>query len=117
MAKVTNLSAEATVERNVLKYLNNLPGTKAVKWSQEGRQKGNPDIICSHFGMMVLIEMKKEGEKQELLQVVTMEEWAKTGAITLVATRLEHVKELMELLIQERSNAIMELEEKLDENN
>lgn len=110
--KVINLSRESAAERQILDYLNSLPNTKAVKWSQEGRQKGNPDILCSHHGMMILIETKQVGKVQSLLQSVTMDEWRATGVITCVATELDHVKPMMEDIMRERSKIIEELEGK-----
>ena len=117
MPKIINLSKEATTEKNVLRYLNGLPYTKAVKWSQEGRQKGNPDIICCHHGIMILIELKREGEVQELLQIVTMDEWKAVGCITCVATKLEHVKAMMDHIMLEESIMMDELNEKEKEDN
>lgn len=96
-----NLSKEATIERNIIAYLNNLPMTKAVKWSQEGRSKGHPDIICCHSGLMILIEVKRPGKVQDMLQEVTMDEWRRVGVITAVVTEVGHVVSMMESIMRE----------------
>jgi hypothetical protein len=58
--------------------------------------------------MMILIEVKKEGEKQTPLQEVTMNDWVRSGAIGMVATKLEHIKGMMEKIMKERINLIEE---------
>jgi len=82
--------------------------TKAAKRIQDGRQKGHSDIICCHFGILIIIEVKKVGEKQTLLQKVTMDEWLKAGAICLVADTLGQVKQMMEELLKARTDLIKE---------
>lgn len=96
---ITNLSLESTIERNILKYLNSIPDTKAVKWSQEGRQKGMPDIICCHNGIMILIEVKQPGEVQTMLQQVTMQSWVAVGAIGIVVSSVDHVKRSLSYIL------------------
>lgn len=98
-----NLSKEATVERNVLNYLNSLPGTKATKWPQEGRTKGHPDILCVHNGVTIMIEMKRPGKEQTMLQATTMSEWIHVGVIGAVAKTLDHVKDMMNTIIEEEA--------------
>lgn len=114
---VADLSFESTLERNALKFLNRLPRTKAVKWSQNGRQKGNPDIICVHNGLCILIEVKRPGEPQTLLQKVTMEEWKEVGTITLVMDHIKPLQDLMNMILREEGMIeaqIKMLEEELD---
>lgn len=109
MAKgITNLSLESTIERNILKYLNSLPRTKAVKWSQEGRQKGMPDIICCHNGILILIEVKQPGQVPTLLQQVTMDTWVSVGAIGMVVTNVDQVKRNLSYILGVEDDIIKE---------
>ncbi len=83
---------EHSIERSILSYLNGLDGVKAVKWSQDGRQRGNPDIIACVHGRLLLIEVKRPGERPDKLQTATMVDWWSAGAVVMWASNLEDVK-------------------------
>lgn len=99
---MNNIPLEKTIEKNILKYLNEvLPGStyyhcRAVKWSQNGRQRGNPDIICSIDGRLFLFEVKRpEVGKITELQAATMELWRKSGAVVEVVRSVDDVREII----------------------
>jgi len=93
---LVDMALEHTIEKNILAYLNKIKGVKAAKWPQDGRQKGNPDIICSYYGKMFLFEVKQPGEEQSKLQVETAEEWKRSGVIVNTVTSLGEVKSIIE---------------------
>lgn len=89
---MSNKQLETSIEQSIIKYINNLPKCKAVKWSQDGRQRGNPDIIASIRGHMLLIEVKQPGSTPSKLQEMTMRTWQATGAHVIWVDHLECVK-------------------------
>lgn len=57
---------------------------------------GTPDIIgCMKGGRMICIEVKRPGKKTTDIQRRTMEEWDKQGALVLVATSIDDVREAL----------------------
>ena len=90
------ISFESTIEKNILKYLNSLHNCKAVKWSQNGRQKGNPDIICAWNGIMFLFEVKRPGEFPTRLQQATIDEWRAVKVTAVVVHSAQEVKDIMD---------------------
>lgn len=93
---------EKTIEKNIIKFLNLKAGEmlkkpiRAVKWSQSGRQRGNPDIICCIDGKLFLFEVKRPiiGKVTDL-QLFTINLWRESGAICEVVTSVEEVKEIL----------------------
>ena len=91
--------SEKAIERGILQFLNTqVPKVykakcRAVKWTQHGRQRGNPDIICAVEGRLFLFEVKKpEGGRLTKLQEATMKEWRNAGVVAEVVVSLEDVK-------------------------
>lgn len=84
---------EKTIQTNIIRYLNSLPNTKAVKWGQDGRQKGNPDVLCCQDGQIYLFEVKRpEVGKLTELQIATIKAWRKVGAVAYVVESVEDVQ-------------------------
>ncbi len=97
------MKLEVTIQTRILHFLNteatqvyHVP-TKAARWLQfDGRQKGNPDIICSFGGHLVLLEVKRSPkEKPTKLQKATIKQWAESGATALVVSSVEEVQEIL----------------------
>lgn len=87
---------ERQIQKNILKYLNSLPNTRAVKWSQNGRQKGNPDILCCINGRLVLFEVKRPLlGKATLLQRETIKKWKEAGAISEIVESVDDVRDIL----------------------
>lgn len=59
--------------------------------------QGWPDIIGSHRGTMLAIEVKRPGGKATLLQLRELERWEAAGAITGVVTSWEETANLLDL--------------------
>lgn len=87
---------ERTIQTNVIDYLNSLPNTRAIKWIQDGRQEGNPDVFCVSDGQAYLFETKQPGRKLEELQEITMMYWERAGAVCARIDHVSQVKEIME---------------------
>ena len=103
MIKYNKIPLEKTIEKSILKFLNEEAPKiydahcRAVKWSQNGRQRGNPDIICSIDGFLFLFEVKRpEVGKITELQAATMELWRKSGAKGYFVESVECVKEILD---------------------
>lgn len=101
---------EKTIESNIIKYLNtkapkdfNIP-IRAVKWSQNGRQRGNPDIICSCDGYLFLFEVKRpQIGKLTDLQAATIKSWQASNAVAVVVTSIEEVQEHIKVKFSQRN--------------
>lgn len=96
---MSNKQLETSIEHSIIRYINSLPKCKAVKWSQDGRQRGNPDIIASIRGWMLLIEVKQPGSMPSKLQEMTMRTWRVTGTHVIWADHLEHVKKYIDNML------------------
>jgi Holliday junction resolvase len=84
---------EKAITNKILKYLNSLPGTKAIKLAGCGfAGKSTLDILCCAKSNMLFIEVKVPGKKPTIMQAHNLHEWSKAGAVTFVAYDLEDVK-------------------------
>lgn len=87
---------ERTIRTNIVHYLNGLPDTKAKVWNQDGRQKGNPDIVCCQNGKLFLFEVKRpEMGRTTSLQEATHAQWRKSGAQVHIVHSIEEVALIM----------------------
>ena len=89
---------ESTRTRQVLDFLNNIPGCKAQKRHQSGfGKRGEPDIVFCLCGRHGEIEMKRAGKEPSKLQLVRLAEWEKVGAIVgRRITCVDDVKQMFE---------------------
>lgn len=81
--------------KDVLAWMNAQPGTYAFK-KHTGPQGegGHPDIFACVNGRMVLVEMKRPGEKPDLRQFERLRAWQRAGAAVCWADEVGHVEEL-----------------------
>lgn len=89
-----NTVLETTRTRNILKYINSLPGFKAVKRHQAGaNRKGDPDITgCGgRYGRHIELEVKQPGNRTTTLQEIRLREWSEVGAVTGVVHDVDDV--------------------------
>jgi hypothetical protein len=79
-----NTILETTRTKNILRYLNGLPGFFAVKRHQAGaNRKGDPDISgCVSGGRRLELEVKQPSGKLTILQEARLAEWERAGAFT-----------------------------------
>lgn len=90
------MTLESTIVRNILGYLNGLPGCKAIKTHGSAYQEaGTPDIIGCLGGRMLALEAKQPGKQPTKLQVRRLEEWRAAGAIAGVVTSVEEARNLL----------------------
>jgi hypothetical protein len=85
---------ESTIQENILKYLNSLPGCVAENVLGCASQKDRPDINCCYSGRTFRIEVKTpdHGNMPTKGQVLNLKKWAKAGAICMCVWSLEDVK-------------------------
>lgn len=87
---------ESTLKKNVLDYLNSLPGCKAIKIHGNAyTEAGTPDIAGCMMGRAFWIELKVPGEEPTAIQRKRLQEWAEAGAIVGVVTSVEEVSEML----------------------
>lgn len=76
--------SETKFKERVLKDLKSLPSAWVLK-TQERSRRGVPDIIACFNGGFCAIELKAEGKKADLLQVLTLTKIAAAKGLTLVS--------------------------------
>jgi Holliday junction resolvase len=87
---------ESSIQAAILRYLNGLPESKFYNMHGSGWQgAGRPDLIGCYRGRFVAIEVKRPGEAPTKLQEHELQLWGMTGAVTMVATSLAEVKEMI----------------------
>jgi len=73
---------EKTRQKNILKYLNAVPGCIAEPRTQTGYgKKGGADIFGCYNGRHFELEVKQPGAKMTLLQKQWLQRWHQVGAI------------------------------------
>lgn len=87
---------EASITRAILKYLNSLPGCRAIKSFGSGRRAGEPDIYCVYRGRFFALEVKRPGGKPTRLQALTLEKWERAGAVAAVVHSVAEVRAIIE---------------------
>lgn len=84
----------------ILKYLNSLPGGKAINvHGGPYSERGTPDIIGCINGQMVAFECKRdEKEDPTPIQKWRLCEWIKAGAVVGGVSDVFHVKLILQLM-------------------
>jgi hypothetical protein len=85
---------EAAIQNKILLYLNNQPGTWAVKFPAV-LQRGLPDIVGCVHGRFMGLEVKRPGRDVTPLQAVTLAKIRRAGGLTAVAHNVEEVKTVL----------------------
>ena len=88
---------EATIENDILEYLNYMGG---MFWrSHTGKNPpctpGIPDIIGVRRGVLIAVEVKRPGQKPSVAQEAFIVRLRANGALAFVATSLAEVQEKM----------------------
>lgn len=91
-----HIPTEKSITRRIITYLNKLPGCRAMKFPGTIHRHGEPDIFCCYRGRMVLLEVKRPGEKPTPLQAATLAKWQQAGAVAEVVRSVEEVKKILE---------------------
>lgn len=92
-----NTVLESTRSKNIVKWINKLPGFKAVKRHQAGwNRKGDPDITgCGGpNGRRFELETKQPGEGPTKLQADRLREWGEAGAVTGIVHDVDDAKRI-----------------------
>jgi len=86
---------ESALQKQIMQYLNALPGCKAVKYpAGYYSRSGTPDILCCVEGQFIAIEVKTN-TGLTLIQEKELCSWEASGAKVLVARSIEDVKDLL----------------------
>jgi hypothetical protein len=101
---------EHAIKRAVMKYLGGVSkktGGRILARKTHGSAygtRGEPDIIgcgaiCGHLPISraFVIELKQPGEQPTKLQTARLQEWARAGAATAVATSVVQVRDFLRL--------------------
>ena len=88
--------SESMVTRDILAWLNSLPGCHAIKRHGDpyGRV-GEADITGCLGGRRIEIEVKTWQRHATPLQAIRLEEWRKAGAIVGVAHSVEEAQAIL----------------------
>ena len=94
------MASEASIQSNIIDYINSLPHGRAENVSGNAQQSGRADINACIKGRMLKIEVKTDeteyGRKgASLKQRLYLERWARAGAITCVVYCVDDVKWLL----------------------
>ena len=88
--------SEKSVQSSILRYLNALPETWAVKIISSNR-RGTPDILAVHRGRLVAIECKSDVGSLSDVQKIQLERVLDAGGISIVARSVGDVATALEL--------------------
>lgn len=94
-----HIPTEKSIVKGILDYLNRLPYCRAIKMQGTYRRGGEPDIFCCYKGRMVLLEVKRPGNKPTMLQEATLGMWHEAGAVTAVVYSVDDVKKVLEAIL------------------
>ena len=83
---------ESTITKNFIKWLNTHDRTFAMKRYAGPGRKGQVDITGCCHGIRLEIEVKVGDNTPTKLQLMWLDRWARTGAITYWANTLEDLK-------------------------
>lgn len=88
--------AESTLTARILKALNRLPRTKAIKLHGSRYQEaGTPDLVCISNGIPFLLEVKTDDEQPTKIQRHRMDQWRRVGAIVAVIRSVSDAKKIV----------------------
>jgi hypothetical protein len=90
---------ESSIQSAILKALNQVPYTKAIKLHVGTYMPaGTPDILCVHLGRAYFFEVKQPEKAPTQIQQITQESWRDAGAkVSVVTTVKEAVEALLEV--------------------
>lgn len=89
------MPTEISIVNAILRKLNELPETYARKMHGSAYARGWPDIVGSHRGRALMLEVKRPGKALSKLQAAELKRWAAAGAITGRVTSWEETKEII----------------------
>ena len=87
---------EKHLTSKIIKYLNSLSQTKAVKFvGNESSETGTPDVVACIEGKAFPFEVKMEGNKPTKIQLYRIDQWKKAGAVVAVVYSLDEVRAIV----------------------
>ncbi len=111
------MPSEKSIQKTLIKALNSMVHTKAIKLHTSGFQEaGTPDVLCVSFKMPFMFECKKPGGHLSDIQQVRIFEWEDAGVNCIVCYSAESaLTYLIETLSMDQTNTVlMQHERNLD---
>jgi Holliday junction resolvase len=85
-----------SVVQPVLRWLNSLPGCKAINiHGSVYMERGTPDIIGCYKGRMFLFECKTDIGQLRPDQIIRLQQWRRSGAAAVEIRSLDQAKEIL----------------------
>lgn len=88
---------EASIVKNMLKYLNGLPNSMFVKRHGARTRSGDPDITGCLGGQHWEIEVKRPGNTPTKRQWSRLDKWSDAGAVSCWVDNLDTLRMIVEL--------------------
>lgn len=87
---------EKNITARILKYLNSLPGCRAMKRPGGLFQGGEPDITGCISGWRIELEVKRPGGNPTPRQAAALAKWQRVGAVVGVVHSVVEARTLIE---------------------
>ncbi len=106
------MASEASIQENILDYLNSLSYGRAENVSGNAKQSGRADINACVYGYTLKIEVKtadtEYGRKGATTkQRLYLEKWARAGAFSCVAYSVDDVKYCVWVLLRAKTPSML----------
>lgn len=92
---------ESAIQKEILKYLNELPGCKAYKIIA-GNERGIPDILACYRGYFIGFEVKKPDKHLEPIQAAQMRSINNAGGYAFTVHNTQEASEAILVLESEK---------------
>ena len=90
------MAKEATIQRNIVRYLKDLGAWCLKVHGSPYQRAGVPDLLCCHKGLFYAFEVKSPGERATPIQAHELQQVQTAGGTATVVTSVEDVQSLME---------------------
>ena len=102
------MATEATIQDDILDYINSLPYGVAENVSGNAKQSGRADVNACVYGYALKIEVKTEDTDYGRRGATTkqrlyLEKWARAGAFSCVVYSVDDVKYCIATLLKKHS--------------
>lgn len=91
---------ESAIQRGVLRFLNDLPETKAIKLHVGPYMPaGTPDVLCVHEGHAIFFEIKAPGKEPSRVQSLAHRQWSDAGASVYTVSSVTETRQIMDAMM------------------
>ncbi len=89
---------EATIQSNILDYINEQEYSKAINMPAPAVENGTPDILACKNGRTVFIEVKNKEGRLEQIQAARVRQWLNANAFAIIIDSLDQFKEAWNMI-------------------